>query len=74
MTKTSYGDGTSKDNDYGEQTNNRLLRYEDKIKKMDDIIKIASDSTEKYLHINCKFFLANINKYFILDYYNIKLL
>ncbi|XP_015372760.1 PREDICTED: nuclease SbcCD subunit C-like isoform X2 [Diuraphis noxia] len=49
MSKTSYGDGTSKENDYGEQTNNRLLRYEDKIKKMDDIIKIASDSTEKLL-------------------------
>lgn len=55
MTKTNYGNGTSKDKDYGEQTNNRLLRYEDKIKKMNDIIKIASDSTEKYLHINCKF-------------------
>ncbi|KAL4126284.1 hypothetical protein QTP88_010507 [Uroleucon formosanum] len=49
ITKTNYGDGTSKDKDYGEKTNNRLLRYEDKIKKMDDIIKIASDSTEKLL-------------------------
>ncbi|XP_022170360.1 uncharacterized protein LOC111033758 [Myzus persicae] len=49
MTKTNYGNGTSKDKDYGEQTNDRLLRYEDKIKRMDDIIKIASDSTEKLL-------------------------
>ncbi|XP_022182622.1 autophagy-related protein 23-like [Myzus persicae] len=47
--KTNYGNGTSKDADYGERTNNRLLRYEDKIKKMNDIIKIASDSTEKLL-------------------------
>jgi len=52
MTKTNYGNGTSKDKNYGEQTNNRLLRYEDKIKKMDDIIKIASDSTEKYIQIS----------------------
>jgi len=36
---------------YGERTNNRLLRYEEKIKKMDDIIKIASDSEEKYFYI-----------------------
>ncbi|XP_025194250.1 autophagy-related protein 23-like [Melanaphis sacchari] len=49
MTKSNYGNETSKDIDYGEQTNNRLLRYEDKIKKMDDIIKIASDSAEKLL-------------------------
>jgi len=55
MTKTNYGNGTSQDKDYGEQNNNRILRYEDKIKKMDDIIKIASDSKEKYLHIHCKF-------------------
>ncbi|XP_015376557.1 PREDICTED: uncharacterized protein LOC107170866 [Diuraphis noxia] len=47
--KTNYGNGSSKDTDYGERTNNRLLRYEDKIKKMNDIIKIASDSTEKLL-------------------------
>jgi len=53
--KTNYGNGSSKDMDLGERTNNRLLRYEDKIKKMNDIIKIASDSTEKYLQINCKF-------------------
>jgi len=38
--------------DYGERTNNRILRYQDKIKKMKDIMKTASDSTEKYLHIN----------------------
>ncbi|KAE9524146.1 hypothetical protein AGLY_015511 [Aphis glycines] len=49
MTKSNYGNETSKDMDYGERTNNRLLRYEDKIKKMDDIIKIASDSAEKLL-------------------------
>ncbi|KAL4100931.1 hypothetical protein QTP88_020956 [Uroleucon formosanum] len=47
--KTNYGNGSSKDMDLGERTNNRLLRYEDKIKKMNDIIKIASDSTEKLL-------------------------
>jgi len=55
MTKNNYSNGTSKDKDYGEQTNNMLSQYKDKIKKMDDIIKTASDSTEKYLHINCKF-------------------
>jgi len=55
MTKSNYGNGTSKDKDYGEQTNNMLLQYKDKIKKMDDAIKIASDNREKYLHINCKF-------------------
>ncbi|CAH1731946.1 uncharacterized protein LOC114126616 isoform X1 [Aphis gossypii] len=49
MTKSNNGNETSKDMDYGERTNNRLLRYEDKIKKMDDIIKIASDSAEKLL-------------------------
>lgn len=51
MTKSNNGNETSKDMDYGERTNNRLLRYEDKIKKMDDIIKIASDSAEKYFNI-----------------------
>ncbi|CAI6355173.1 unnamed protein product [Macrosiphum euphorbiae] len=49
MTKTNYGNGTSKDKDYGEQTNNMLLQYKDKIKKMDDAIKIASDNREKLL-------------------------
>jgi len=53
--KTNYANGSSKYMDYGERTNNRILQYEDKIKKMNDIIKIASDSKEKYLHINCQF-------------------
>ncbi|XP_060856715.1 uncharacterized protein LOC132934432 [Metopolophium dirhodum] len=47
--KTNYANGSSKYMDYGERTNNRILQYEDKIKKMNDIIKIASDSKEKLL-------------------------
>uniref|UniRef100_A0A2S2PKF9 Kinesin-like protein n=1 Tax=Schizaphis graminum TaxID=13262 RepID=A0A2S2PKF9_SCHGA len=49
ITKSNYSNETSKDMNYGEKTNNRLLRYEEKIKKMDDIIKIASESAEKLL-------------------------
>jgi len=49
MTKTSSSNGTSKHADYGERINERVLRYEAKIKKMDDVIKIASDSKEKYV-------------------------
>ena len=45
--KTNSSNGTTKHADYGERMNERILRYETKIKKMDDVIKIASDSKEK---------------------------
>ncbi|XP_025207227.1 uncharacterized protein LOC112603041 [Melanaphis sacchari] len=47
--KTNSSNGSSKHSDYGERVNERILRYEAKIKKMDDVIKIASDSKEKLL-------------------------
>lgn len=49
MTKTNSSNGTNKHSDYGERVNEKVLRYEVKIKKMDDVIKIASDSKEKYV-------------------------
>ncbi|CAH1731346.1 nuclease SbcCD subunit C-like isoform X1 [Aphis gossypii] len=49
MTKTNSSNGTNKHSDYGERVNEKVLRYEAKIKKMDDVIKIASDSKEKLL-------------------------
>ncbi|XP_050426423.1 kinesin-like protein costa [Adelges cooleyi] len=40
---------SSKHVDYADRLSDRLLRYETKIKKMDDIIKIAGDSQEKLM-------------------------
>lgn len=45
--KINSSNGTSKHSDYSDRLNDRLLRYEAKIKKMDDIIKIAGESEEK---------------------------
>lgn len=45
--KMSTSNEISKHSDYSERLNDRALRYEAKIKRMDDIIKIAGDSKEK---------------------------
>lgn len=47
--KTSSNNGISKQVEYLEE---RVLRYEAKIKKMNEVIKIAGDSKEKYITYN----------------------
>lgn len=58
--------------EYGERLNEKALQYEAKIKKMDEVIKIASDSKEKYLHvIKLTLVLINSNNTVFSDYTNI---
>lgn len=53
--------------EYGDRLNERAMRYEAKIRKMDEVIKIASDSEEKYLLKKMKNVLINIHVILLLD-------